>query len=41
MDRMEMASFPLPESRLAGRKNLILRITDVDGVVSELMERPR
>ena len=41
IDRMVMASFPLAEARLHERKNLIVRITDVDGAVSEISERPR
>jgi len=39
-DWMTMASFPLPEARLASRKNLILRITDLDGAIIEIPEKP-
>lgn len=41
VDRMVMASYPLSEARLNERKNLILRITDVDGAVVEIAERRR
>jgi hypothetical protein len=36
VERMAAASFLLPESDLAARKNLVLRLRDVDGPVSEL-----
>jgi hypothetical protein len=39
-DWMTMASFPLPETRLSARKNLVLRITDLDGAIVEIPERP-
>lgn len=39
-DRMIAARFEIPESLLAARKNLIIRIEDVDGPVSELAEKP-
>jgi|HigsolmetaAR201D_1030396.scaffolds.fasta_scaffold04024_9 hypothetical protein len=39
MDRMVMASFPVSEAVVQQRKNLILRIEDVDGVVTEIAER--
>lgn len=39
-DRTAAASFPLAEARLAARRNLVLRITDVDGGTVELSERP-
>ncbi|MEO8657759.1 MAG: hypothetical protein ABI693_04775 [Bryobacteraceae bacterium] len=38
-DWMTMVSFPLPEARLSARKNLILRITDLDGAVIEIPEK--
>jgi hypothetical protein len=40
MDRMVAARFEMPASAIAARKNLRLRIEDVDGVVSELAEKP-
>ena len=36
VERMAAASFVLPESDLAGRKDVVLRLRDVDGPVSEL-----
>lgn len=38
MDRMVAARFELPESALAARKNLRVRVVEVDGAVSELAE---
>jgi len=40
-DRMIAARFEVPESQLEGRKRLIVRIEDVDGPVSELIETKR
>ena len=37
-DRMIAARFEVPESKLTARKRLVLRIEDVDGPVSELVE---
>lgn len=39
IDRMVMAGFPVSEAQLNARKNLLVRIFDVDGAVSELAER--
>jgi hypothetical protein len=39
MDRMVAVRFELPESAVAARKNLRIRIEDVDGAVSEISER--
>jgi hypothetical protein len=41
LDRMIAARFEAPESVLAARKRLRLRITDVDGPMSELAESSR
>jgi hypothetical protein len=38
MDRMIVARFEVPESTLEARKNLIVKITDVDGPEAELQE---
>jgi hypothetical protein len=38
-DRMIAARFEIRESQLAARKNLTIRIEDVDGPVSELVEK--
>ena len=38
-DRMIAASFHLPEDQLAKRKQLTIRVEDVDGPVSELKEK--
>lgn len=38
-DRMVAARFEAPESRLEGRKRLIVRIEDVDGPISEISEK--
>jgi hypothetical protein len=40
MDRMVAARFEMPDSAIAARKNLRIRIEDVDGVVSEIAEKP-
>ena len=40
MDRMVAVRFELPASALAVRKNLRIRIEDVDGAVSEISEKP-
>lgn len=39
MDRMVAARFEVPESAIAARKNLRVRIEDVDGAVSEIAEK--
>lgn len=39
MDRMIAARFEIPEADVLSRKNLILRIVDLDGAVSELREK--
>src|SRR5207248_3796206 len=39
MDRMVVARFEGPESALESRKNLIVRIVDLDGPTSELREK--
>jgi hypothetical protein len=36
VDRMVSARFEMPEAKLQGRKSLVLRIEEVDGLVSEL-----
>lgn len=36
VDRMVSARFELPEAKLKGRKSLVLRIEEVDGLVNEL-----
>jgi len=36
VERMAAASFTLPESEIAGRKDVLLRLRDVDGPISEL-----
>jgi hypothetical protein len=41
MDRMVAVRFELPESAVAARKNLRVRIEDVDGAVSEIAENTR
>jgi hypothetical protein len=41
MDRMVVARFEVPESVLASRKNLKVKITDVDGPEAELQEAKR
>lgn len=38
-DRMIAARFEIPQSRLDSRKNLTVRIEDVDGPVSEIREK--
>jgi len=38
-DRMVAARFNAPESRIEGRKRFLLRIEEVDGLVSEIKER--
>lgn len=38
-DRMMVARFELPVAQLEGRRNLKIRIEDVDGPVSELVEK--
>jgi hypothetical protein len=38
-DRMVVARFELPESKVQARKRFVVRITEVDGVVSELAEK--
>jgi len=39
VDRLAMARFDLPEARIQARKRFVVRITEVDGVVSELAEK--
>lgn len=39
VDRMIAARFDLPEAQVQARKNLRIRIEDVDGTVSEIFER--
>jgi hypothetical protein len=39
-DRMVVARFEVPQRILDGRKQLTVRVEDVDGPVSELVERP-
>ena len=38
-DRMIVARFEVPVTKLDARKNLKIRIEDVDGPVSELVEK--
>ena len=38
MDRMICARFELPEPSVQARKGLVIRVEDVDGVVSEIVE---
>ena len=38
-DRMIAARFEIPEEKVASRRNLIIRITEVDGAESELHEK--
>jgi len=40
VDRTVAASFPIAESALASRRNLRLKIADVDGPTAEIAERP-
>lgn len=40
MDRMVAARFELPEARVQARRNLRIRVEDVDGAVSLIEERP-
>jgi hypothetical protein len=40
VDRMAVGRFELPESAVAARKTLRLKIEDVDGTVAELTEMP-
>jgi hypothetical protein len=39
VDRMVAARFEVPESKLTGRKRFIVRIQEVDGMVSEFSDR--
>jgi hypothetical protein len=39
MDRMIVARFEVPESQLDARKDLTVRVVDVDGPTSELREK--
>jgi len=39
VDRMVAARFELPEAKLAARKRFLVRIEEVDGLVSELAEK--
>lgn len=39
LDRMVAARFEVPEPKLQNRRNLIIRITEVDGAESELREK--
>ncbi|MCS7025328.1 MAG: hypothetical protein NZV14_11050 [Bryobacteraceae bacterium] len=41
VDRMLAARFEVPESKLLSRRNLKIRIEEVDGVVTEIFEKPR
>jgi hypothetical protein len=41
MDSMIVARFEVPEAALESRKNLTVKITDVDGPVAELQEKKR
>jgi len=41
LDRMVAARFEVPEKRLQGRRRLKIRIQDVDGAVSEIVEGGR
>ena len=40
MDRMVAVRFEMPEAAIAARKNLRIRVEDVDGAVSEIPEKP-
>ena len=40
-DRMIAARFEIPQSQLDGRRKLMVRIEDVDGPVSELLEKKK
>ena len=40
IDRMVAATFPLPESAVAKRRNLRVRFIELDGVTSEISENP-
>jgi hypothetical protein len=40
LDRMVGVRFEIPEAQLQARKNLTIRVTEVDGGVSEIAERP-
>lgn len=40
LDRMISARFDLPDSAVQLRKQLIIRVEDVDGTVSEIVEEP-
>jgi hypothetical protein len=40
MDRMIGVRFEIPEGELEARKNLTIRVVEVDGGVSEIQERP-
>ncbi|HKE25497.1 MAG TPA: hypothetical protein VKB88_24225 [Bryobacteraceae bacterium] len=39
LDRMVAARFEVPESKLAARKRFIVKVEEVDGMVSELVEQ--
>ena len=41
MDRMICANFDVPDSTIETRRRIIIRVEDVDGVVSEIAEAPR
>lgn len=41
VDRMLAARFEVPESKLMSRRNLKIRIEEVDGVVTEIFEKPK
>lgn len=40
VDRMLAARFEIPEAKVQARRNLRVRITDMDGAVSEISEKP-
>lgn len=41
VDRMLAVRFEISESRVLARKNLTIRVEEVDGVVTEIFEKPR
>ena len=41
LDRMVMAKFDLPESKLQARKQFVVKIEEIDGGLFEIQERPK
>ena len=41
MDRMLCARFEVPDSTIETRRQILIRVEDVDGAISEIAEAPR